>query len=157
MELTQGILDDLIANGGLVLTGQGYILSKVTIEWEISLEETFWEGNANLDGWGGMQDLAWKNDVIENIFKQWKPGQILRAYYNSNGSEPKLKFASGSSWAALPGALAAGDAEGWLTGPTGDNQMMELTLSQEDLDDIINKNGLIIQANNLVLTKLTIE
>lgn len=157
VELTQGILDDLIANGGLVLTGQGYILSKVTIEWEISLEETIWEGNANLDGWGGMQDLAWKNDVIENIFKQWRPGQILRAYYNSNGSEPKLKFASGSSWAALPGALAAGDAEGWLTGPTGDNQVMELTLSQEDLDDIINKNGLIIQANNLVLTKLTIE
>lgn len=157
VELTQGILDDLIANGGLVLTGQGYILSKVTIEWEISLEETIWEGNANLDGWGGMQELAWNNDVIETIFKQWKPGQILRAYYNSNGSEPKLKFASGSSWTALPGALAAGDAEGWLTGPTGDNQVMELTLSQEDLDDIINKNGLIIQANNLVLTKLTIE
>lgn len=157
VELTQGILDDLIANGGLVLTGQGYILSKVTIEWEISLEETIWEGNANLDGWGGMQELAWNNDVIETIFKQWKPGQILRAYYNSNGSEPKLKFASGSSWSALPGALAAGDAEGWLTGPTGDNQVMELTLSQEDLDDIINKNGLIIQANNLVLTKLTIE
>ncbi len=157
VELTREILDDLIANGGLVLTGDGYILSKVTVEWEISLEETFWEGNANLDGWGGMDKLAWNNDVIETIFKQWKPGQILRAYYNSNGPEPKLKFASGSNWVALPGALAAGDAEGWLTGPTGDNQVMELTLSQEDLDDLVNKNGLIIQANNLVLTKLTIE
>ena len=32
LTLTRGILDDLIANGGLVLTGQGYQLDKVTIE-----------------------------------------------------------------------------------------------------------------------------
>lgn len=162
-ELSADVLDKMLTTDdgwsttALVIQGEGCKVNKVTVEWEISLEETFWEGNANLDGWGGMDKLAWNNDVIETIFKQWKPGQILRAYYNSNGPEPKLKFASGSNWVALPGALAAGDAEGWLTGPTGDNQVMELTLSQEDLDDLVNKNGLIIQANNLVLTKLTIE
>lgn len=163
MVLTADVLNRILttedgwSTTALVIQGQQCVLNRITVEWEISLEETFWEGNANLDGWGGMDKLAWNNDVIETIFKQWKPGQILRAYYNSNGPEPKLKFASGAHWVALPGALAAGDAEGWLTGPTGDNQVMELTLSQEDIDDLVNKNGLIIQANNLVLTKLTIE
>ncbi len=30
--MTQAIIDDFVANGGLVLSGQGYILNKVTIE-----------------------------------------------------------------------------------------------------------------------------
>lgn len=149
--------DDGWSTTAMVIQGEGCKVNKVTVEWEISLEEAFWTGEANLDGWGGMQDFAWNQDAIETIFKLWKPGQVLRAYYNSNGPEPKLKFASGTSWSALPGALAAGDAEGWLSGPTGDNQSMELVLSQDDLDALVNDNGMVIQANNLVLTKLTIE
>ena len=149
--------DDGWSTTAMVIQGEGCKVNQVTIEWEISLEEAFWTGEANLDGWGGLQDFAWNQEAIDTIFKQWKPGQVLRAYYNSNGPEPKLKFASGTSWSALPGALAAGDAEGWLTGPTGDNQSVELVLSQDDIDAIVNENGLIIQANNLVLTKLTIE
>lgn len=141
----------------MVIQGEGCIVSHVTIEWEISLEEAFWQGDVNLDGWGGMQDFAWNQDAIDTIFKTWKAGQTLRAYYNSNGPEPKIKFASGTSWGTLPSGLVYGDAEGWLSGPTGDNQCIEFVLTQADVDALVNENGMVIQANNLVLTKLTIE
>lgn len=141
----------------MVIQGEGCIVSHVTIEWEISLEEAFWQGETNLDGWGGMQDFAWNQDAIDTIFKTWKAGQTLRAYYNSNGPEPKIKFASGTSWGTLPSGLVYGDAEGWLSGPTGDNQCVEFVLTQADVDALVNENGMVIQANNLVLTKLTIE
>lgn len=142
----------------MVIQGKGCVVNRVSLAYERSLEETVWTGNANIDGWGGMQELAWNEDFINNTIKTWKAGQKLRVYYNSNGPEPKIKIGRGADWSGLPGAIAqSGDPEGYFTGATGDNQHIELTLTPDDLDMMINKNGIIIQGNNCVLTKITIE
>ena len=35
--LTKEVLADIVANGGLIITGSQFVLNKVDIEWEISL------------------------------------------------------------------------------------------------------------------------
>lgn len=44
VELTQPMLDDLIANMGLIITGCNYTLTKITLVTEISLETVVWSG-----------------------------------------------------------------------------------------------------------------
>ena len=163
LELTAEALEFFAKQDGwsdhaIIIQGKNCTINKITIEWEISLEETVWEGEVNIDGWGGMQELAWNQEFIDNTIKTWKAGQLLRVYYNSNGDMPKIKYARGADWSGLPGAIAqSGDGEGYFTGATGNNQSVALKLTQEDLDMMINNNGLVIQGNNCVLTKITIE
>ena len=55
--LTQLMLDDLIANGGLVLTGCNYTLTKITLKTEIPMDVTLWEGEAIADNWANQPSL----------------------------------------------------------------------------------------------------
>ncbi|MDE6161519.1 MAG: hypothetical protein K2F77_07665, partial [Muribaculaceae bacterium] len=151
-------VDEWGTPNAIIVQGKNCTVNKITIEWEISLETTVWEGEVNIDGWGGMQELAWNQDFIDNTIKTWNAGQTLRVYYNSNGDTPKIKFGRGADWSGLPGAIAqSGDAEGYFSGATGNNQSVALTLTQDDLDVMINNNGLILQGNNCVLIRITIE
>ncbi len=156
--ITQAMKDALLNDGGLVMTGTNYILNKITIYYEISLETAFWEGNADLSGWGGMQELAWNADAIANIFSTWKSGQTMRVYFTVLGDTPKVKIARGEDWSALPGTFAAsGDSsEGWFS-PAATDTSVSYVLTPDDIDAIINHQGIVIQGNDIVLTKLTIE
>lgn len=137
---------------GLIIQGQNCVLSKITGEWEISMETVFWEGSKDLTGWGAMNDFAWNDDAIANIFSAWKPGQILRAYYTqTGGSEPKLKFARGEDWAALPGSVTEYQN---CSSPQG---YVQHVLTADDIDQLVNHHGLLIQGQDIILTKLTIE
>ncbi|MGM9735832.1 MAG: IPT/TIG domain-containing protein [Candidatus Cryptobacteroides sp.] len=55
--LTQTMLDDIIANNGLIITGCNYTLTKITLKTEISMEVTLWEGEAIADNWGNQPNL----------------------------------------------------------------------------------------------------
>ena len=55
--LTRTMLDDLIANGGLVLTGCNYTLTKITLKTEIPMDVTLWEGEAIADNWTAQPSL----------------------------------------------------------------------------------------------------
>lgn len=158
LELTADVRDRIMntndgwSDTGLIIQGQNCVLSKITGEWEISMETVFWEGNSDLSGWAGMGELAWNDDVIANLFSTWKPGQIMRAYYTqTGGSEPKLKFGRGEDWAALPGSVSEYQD---CSQPSG---FVEHVLTAEDIDQLVNHHGLLIQGNDIILTKLTIE
>ncbi len=79
--LSQTNLDDIIANGGLVITGCSYTLSKVELIGEISQEVTIWTGSAysganyenNLEL--GTED-DWKNAGIE-------VGNTVKIYFSA--------------------------------------------------------------------------
>lgn len=136
----------------LIIQGANCVVSKVTGEWEISLETAFWEGNADLTGWSGMTDLAWNDDVIASVFSTWKPGQILRVYYTpTGGSQPCLKIARGEDWSPLPGC-----ASEYYDCPAS-QACIEHVLTADDLDQIVNHHGIVIQGQDVILTKLTIE
>lgn len=144
--------DDGWSETAMVIQGQGTVVSKVHIEWENSLETVFWTGNADLTGWGGMQDFAWNDDAIANIFSTWKPGQILRAYYTTTGgSQPCIKFGRGEDWAMLPGS-----AQEYYDCPASQTNV-EFILTADDINQLVNNHGLLIQGNDIILTKLTIE
>ena len=156
-ELTADVLnrilttDDGWSTTAMVIQGEGTVVNKVHIEWENSLETTFWEGNKDLTGWGGMADLAW-NDAIANIFSTWKAGQILRAYYTcTGGSQPCVKFARGKDWKQLPGSVSE-----YYDCPAS-QKCVEFILTAADVDELVNNNGLVIQGQDIILTKLTIE
>ncbi len=155
--VTADMKNALINDGGLVLTGANYIANKVTLWYENSLETTFWEEEYPLTGWSGMSAFAWNDDAIANIFSTWTAGQTLRVYCTATAAEGKVKIASGEKWANLPGTVAAsGDAEGWFTVPEGDG-VVEYVLTADDVNDLVNKHGLLIQGNDVILYKMTIE
>lgn len=144
--------DDGWSTTAMVIQGEGTIVSKVHLEWENSLETVFWTGEADLSGWGGMSELAWNDDAINNIFSTWKAGQVLRAYYTcTGGSQPCLKFARGEDWSMLPGS----ESEFYTCDAS--EASVAITLTADDIDQLVNHHGLVIQGQDIILTKLTIE
>lgn len=159
LTITQEIKDALVNNGGLILTGCNYIANKVTLWYENSLETAFYEGSVVIDGWTGFQDFAWKQDIIDNLISTWKAGQTFRIYYNTlTGDTGKIKIGQGSNWAGLAGTIASPDSneEGYFDCPAP-NGVIAYQLTQEDIDQMINNNGFILQGNGIEITKLTIE
>lgn len=146
--LTQEVLNDLIANNGLVVTGDGFIMNKIELEWENSLETAIWEGSWTNSGWGGNQDLGWGGYDWSTV----KPGTLLRAYCTP--IDPTawwcISFRHGDGWGNLPG-----DAGAQIDTPEGG--VAELTLTKEILDDLIANGGLIITGDGYTLTKVTLE
>lgn len=157
--ITAAMKEALINDGGLVMTGANYILNKLTLWYENSLETTFYEGSAVVDGWGALQDFAWKDDIIANLISTWKAGQTFRIYYNTlTGDTGKIKIGQGSNWAGLAGTIASPDTneEGYFDCPAP-NGVVAYQLTQEDIDQMVNNNGFILQGNGIEITKLTIE
>lgn len=92
--LTQVNLDDLIANGGLIITGCSYTLKKVTLRTVIPMDTVIWEGeeyssddmSINLE-FGSEDD--WNNAGL-------KEGQKVRVYFTpSNLEEWKIQVFGG--------------------------------------------------------------
>lgn len=79
--LTQANLADLIANGGLVVTGKEFTLTKISLKTEISLETTIWEGLADPQNYdvnlelGGADNSDWRNADLQ-------VGQTIRIYFD---------------------------------------------------------------------------
>lgn len=103
--LTREILDDLIKNGGLIITGQGYILTKVTVSWEISLAVTLWEGELIADDWAN-QPYALTDAGPELADAGAKAGQTVYFYLTPIESEWKLEILEGH-WGPSYGAWCA--------------------------------------------------
>lgn len=148
VELTQSVLDDLVANGGLVITGQGYVLNKVVVEWEVSLETVIWNAGWDCSGWGGNQDLAWGGYDWSTV----KPNSMLRLYTTPLVGEGEwwcISLRHGDGWGNLPG-----DAYSQLDTPASP---VEVVLTAEILNDIIANGGLVITGDGYHLSKITIE
>lgn len=146
--LTADVLADIIGKNGLVITGSEFVLNKVTIEWEISLETVIWNAGWTCSGWAGNQDLAWGGYDWSTV----KPGQILRLYITPTVAEGEwwcvsLRHADG--WGNLPDPIP-----GQYDTPT---LPLEVTLTADVLNDIINCNGLVVTGSEFQLDKITLE
>lgn len=147
VQLPANVLADLVAEGGLVITGQDYVLNKVTIEWEISLETTIWTGPWVNTGWGGNQDLAWGGYDWESV----KSGSILRLYTTPTVGDAWwcISLRHGQGWGNLPDPIPAQyDNPG---------SPLEVVLDANTLKDIIDNGGLVISGSEYQLDKVTIE
>lgn len=145
--LTQEILDDLVANGGLVITGDGYHLSRVCLVQDLRYGDAIWEGLFECSGWNGDQSLAWGGYDWSTA----KAGQTLFFHFTSSKAEGEwfcISLRHGTSWGNLAGAPGQYDSP---------ESPMGVKLTQEMIDDLVANGGLVITGDGFNLTKVSLK
>lgn len=147
VEMSKANLDDIIANGGLIITGCNYTLEKVELVVPTPEKQTIWEGSWNCGNWGGNQDLAWGKYDWTTVF----PGSTLTFYLTQDETAGwwQVELRHGQDWGNLPEHIhvdmVAGQTE------------VQVELSKANLDDIVANGGLIITGCNYTLEKVVLQ
>lgn len=145
--LTKEILDDLVANGGLVITGDGFHLSRVCLVQDLRYGDAIWEGLFACEGWNGDQSLAWGGYDWSTV----KAGQTLFFHMTPTVAEGAwwcISLRHGDSWGALAGVPGQYDSPECPLG---------VKLTQETIDDLVASNGLVITGTGFNLTKVSLK
>ncbi len=154
LELTADIRDRIMnTNDGwsdtaLIIQGANCVVSKVTGEWELSLETTIWEGSWTNENWGGNQDLAWGGYDWSAV----KPGAKLRLYMTptvADGEWGCVSLRHGDGWGNLPDPIPS-----QYDNPSNP---LEVELTANVIDDLVANGGLVISGSTFTLNKVTIE
>lgn len=147
--LTADVLADLVASGGLVITGTGYKLTQVSLVQDLRYGDAIWEGNWECSGWGGNQDLAWGG----YDWSQVKAGQTLFFHITStvpDGDWWCISLRHGDSWGNLPAPIP-GQYDSPAESPFG------VKLTQEVIDDLVNNGGLVMTGTGYIITKVSLK
>ena len=162
--LTAADIADLSANGGLVMTGTFYTITKLTLTTEISQEVTLWEGELVADDWAA-QPYALSDAGLELAAAGAQPGQIVYFYLEQIGADPwKLEIVEGH-WGPSYAALCAldGDTEGGKFTAydlEANGGKVGVTLTQEMLDAAYVQQWwggtFVLNGDNTKCTKITL-
>ena len=162
IKLTAADIDMLVNQGGLVMTGANYTLTKLTLTSEISQEVTLWEGEVISDGWSGQGLLS--DAGLELQEAGATAGQIVYFYIEPLVADWQLKIVEGH-WgptylAVCASAENTGDGEFTPYDLAANGGKVALTLTQEMLDTALTQqwwgNTFLIQGNNVKCTKITL-
>lgn len=149
--LTQAMIDELVANGGLVICGANFTVTKVTLS---ILEETIWSGSVTIswDGPVAMSDLSWGGYDWSKV----SVGTTLKLYYEVDPTPGyiNIRFGNGS-WAALPSTQGWGN-EGNAS-PDPSETSIKTVLTAEDLDQLVNAGGLVICGAGVICKKVVLQ
>ena len=147
--LTQAMIDEMVANGGLVICGAFFTVTKITLS---ILENTIWSGSFALGGWAaGMQELAWGGYDWSTV----AAGTTVKLYYEVDSSVGyiNIRFGNGS-WAALP------STQGW--GPDGNaspdpsETSIKTVLTDADMEQLRTAGGLVICGAGIICKKVVL-
>ena len=148
--LTQAMIDEMVANGGLVICGAWFTITKITLS---VLEETIWSGNFALGSWAaGLGDLSWGGYDWSKV----SAGTTLKLYYEVDPSVGyiNIRFGNGS-WAALP------STQGWgndgNASPDPSETSIKTVLTDADMDQLINSGGLVICGAGIICKKIVLQ
>lgn len=173
--ITAAMKEALINDNGLVMTGANYILNKLTLWYENSLETVAFVGPVLLS-WG--DDGRFGIDM--QYFKDAKPGSKMKLYITQNGwGQAQL---NDGAWAndamffpEVNGAYVKTSADDEFAINDPDATVFSVTLTQEVLDHILatpgdywglNTNeayhpsgvvGMVIQGDGLTIDKVAFE
>ena len=116
---------------------------------EVLLEQTFqtiWTGSFNCGGWSGNQDLAWGGFDWSKV----KAGQTLRFTLEQDASQTywQLSLRHGDNWGELPEKV-------FIDMTTGQT-VVDVVLTQTNINDLVSSNGLVITGCNYTLSKIEI-
>lgn len=113
-----------------------------------------WTGSVAMS-WNGMGDLTWGGYDWSTV----TAGSVLTAHVELDTTQNywQIVFAKGDGWVTLPsGAIMAGDEGGVITMAAG-TTTVGLTLTEEDLDELVNGGGLLMNGTNYTLTGLSLK
>lgn len=162
IKLTAADIDMLVNQGGLVMTGANYTLTKLTLTSEISQEVTLWEGEVISADWSGQGLLS--DAGLELQEAGATAGQIVYFYIEPLVDDWQLKIVEGH-WgptylAVCASAENTGDGEFTPYDLAANGGKVALTLTQEMLDTALTQqwwgNTFLIQGNNVKCTKITL-
>lgn len=147
--LTQEMIDEMVANGGLVVCGAFFTITKITLS---VLENTIWSGSFALGSWAaGMGDLSWGG----YDWSQVTEGTTLKLYYEVDASVGyiNIRFGNGS-WAALPSTVGWG-ADGNAS-PDASETSIKTVLTAADLEQLNNAGGLVVCGAGIICKKVVL-
>lgn len=146
---TKEVLDDIIANGGLVLTGDNYTLTKVTIP---SPETVLWKGELGPTNWSGDKTIPLTDEMKALL----KPGIKMGIDFKCDAGGGQVEIC-GSWWTGLEGPkLVYGtNAEGRaIMDFPADATNFEWTLVQQDIDILLQQGAILFVGNGgLTITR----
>lgn len=148
--LTQAMIDEMVANGGLVICGAYFTITKITLS---ILETTIWSGNFALGSWAqGLQDLAWGG----YDWSQVAVGTTLKLYYEVDPSVGyiNIRFGNGS-WVALPST--AGWGNDGNASPDPSETSIKTVLTADDLEQLNNAGGLVVCGAGIICKKIVLQ
>ena len=135
------------------------LISGEELSWAVPFEvkadftmQTIWSGEQYLN-WSGMGDLSWGGYDWSTV----TPGTILVAYFELDSSFDywQVRFGNGS-WSSLPSGLEFESKEGNIPMTAGATSF-ELTLTQADIDVLVNQGGLVMTGCNYTLKKIALK
>ena len=154
IELTKEILDNMVATGGLVITGQGYTLTGVylvTTGEMAPVGTPIWEGSLEVDWSGGLGDdhkamtaLSWGGYDWSTV----EAGTTIVLEFTPTADEVQIRFSNGS-WAAHPGTQDPYNLYG--------ESSLEIELTQAILDEMIANGGLVITGQGYNLAAVILK
>lgn len=148
-ELTQEILDDLVASSGLIISGQNYKITQVSLVEDLRYGDTLWKGELVLDAWGiGNQSLAWGGYDWSTV----PAGSTFFIFAEPIVEEGEwwcIQPRHGTSWGTLPASAPA-----QFDNP---ESPASFVLTQEVLDDLVANNGMVVTGYGCKITKLCLK
>ena len=135
-----------------ILQWENLVLEKITYYEDNSIGDVIWEGSEPIS-WTGMNALAWGGYDWSTV----SAGQTLTAFFTLDPSAEyrQIRFGNGS-WASLPSGIAIAGGEGNIP-LTEDATSFSLTLTQDDIDMLVDKGGLVMTGTGYTLTKLALK
>ena len=153
---TQEVLDDIIANDGLVMTGDNYTLTKVTIPAPVT-EVTIWQGSEDLSD--GHQPYIGTDGGIEFSENDVKAGQTVKFYFTTSGAEWWFQVFEGH-WDKVLGMYGEWKGENpEHAAQVAAEGCISLKLTQDMIDAALKQQwwgGIFVVQGNITLTKVTV-
>lgn len=146
---TQAVLDDIIANDGLVITGDNYTLSKVTMP---AAETILWKGELGPTNWNGDKSITLTNEMKAEL----QAGRTMGIEFRCDPGGGQVEIC-GTWWTGLEGPkLVYGtNSEGRaIMDFPADATKFEWPLNQGDIDILLQQGGILFVGNGgLTITK----
>lgn len=124
LTLTQEMIDELVNNGGLVMTGCNYIIGKITLTEHISLETAVWKGSLDMAAWSVNHEMKPNTMFVDAGLKA---GMTLRLYFDVYDADSKVKLFDGHWGGLFDGAELVPDASGVIAISVDDDLATKLT------------------------------
>ena len=163
IKLTAADVDMLVNQGGLVMTGANYTLTKITLTSEISQEVDLWEGELIADDWAN-QPYALSDAGVELAAVGAQAGQILNFYIEPLAADWKLEIVEGHwgptycSFCSIGNDTEGGKFTEYDLDANGGKY--KLTLTQAMLDAAFTQQWwggtFVLNGDNVKVTKITI-